>query len=141
MPGLKLFSLEEAERTLPLVRRIVADLMEEHPRWRAAVGRFELASSGARGDAEPPPELAEAQAEVAARATRIAGYLQELEAIGCVFKGFDAGLVDFYSLRYDEPVFLCWCHGEPGIAHWHPLDGGFAGRRPIDEGFFTETSG
>ena len=39
MPEFKLFTLEEAERTLPLVRRVVADLTNEYPRWRAAVGR------------------------------------------------------------------------------------------------------
>ena len=42
MPEFKLFSLEEAERTLPLVRRIVQDLTAEYPVWRAAVSRFEL---------------------------------------------------------------------------------------------------
>ena len=41
MPEFKLFTLEEAERTLPLVRRIVADLTLEYPAWRAAVGRFD----------------------------------------------------------------------------------------------------
>ena len=37
MTEFKLFSLEEAERTLPLVRRIVQDLTVEYPSWRAAV--------------------------------------------------------------------------------------------------------
>jgi hypothetical protein len=40
MPDFKLFSLTEAERTLPLVRRIVQDLTLEYPAWRAAVSRF-----------------------------------------------------------------------------------------------------
>jgi hypothetical protein len=59
-------------------------------------------------------------------------YLQELEAIGCVFKGFDAGLVDFYSLREDRPVFLCWRLGEERIGFWHQIEAGFTGRQPID---------
>jgi hypothetical protein len=50
MPEFKLFTLEEAERTLPLVRRVVADLTMEYPAWRAAVGRFELLTGGARAD-------------------------------------------------------------------------------------------
>jgi hypothetical protein len=28
-------------------------------------------------------------------------------------------------------VFLCWKHGEPAVTHWHELDAGFAGRRPL----------
>jgi hypothetical protein len=133
-----LFTLAEAERTLPLVRRIVADLMAEYPRWRNAVGRFELLTGGARADWGETRELVAARDDVTAAAARINEYLKELEAIGCVFKGFDAGLVDFYSLRDDRPVFLCWRMGEPRIAHWHELDAGFGGRQPIDGAMLTE---
>ena len=129
---MRLFTLAEAERTLPLVRRIVADLMAEYPRWRAAVGRFELLSAGARADWGETVEQAAARDEVTAAAARINDDLKELEAIGCVFKGFDAGLVDFYTLRDDRPVFLCWKMGEARIEHWHELDAGFGGRQPID---------
>jgi hypothetical protein len=134
----KLFTLAEAERTLPLVRRIVADLMAEYPRWRAAVSRFELLTGGARADWGETSELVAARDDVAAAAACINQYLKELEAIGCVFKGFDAGLVDFYSLRDDRPIFLCWKMGEPRIGYWHELDAGFGGRQPIDGALLTE---
>jgi hypothetical protein len=133
----KIFSLDEAERTLPLVRRIVIDLQHEYALWRSAVGAFELASAGAPVD-RPPPEVALAEREVTLQAERVAALLEELESIGCVAKGIDAGLVDFYALRDDQLVYLCWQVGEPRIAHWHPLDGGFDGRRPIDHLLTTE---
>jgi hypothetical protein len=139
----KLFTLEEAERTLPLVRRVVADLLEEYPRWRAAVGRFELLSAGARAEPAGPSaseELRAVQEEVAAYARRIDDYLKELEAVGCVFKGFEAGLVDFPSLREDRLVYLCWRLGEDHIRWWHELGAGAAGRQPVDGGILTETS-
>jgi hypothetical protein len=132
MAEFKLFTLDEAERTLPLVRRIVQDLAVEYPAWRAAVGRFEVLTGGARADWGESAELIRAREEVAAHAERINRYLQELEAIGCVFKGFEAGLVDFYSLREDRPIFLCWQLGEERITHWHEIEAGFGGRQPID---------
>jgi hypothetical protein len=132
MPDFKLFTLEEAERTLPLGRRIVLDLTRGYPRWRAAVRRYEVLSGGARAEWGETGELLEAREAVTRHADRINGYLQELEAVGCVFKGFDAGLVDFYSLREDRPVFLCWRLGEERITHWHDIDAGFTGRQPID---------
>lgn len=132
MPELKLFTLAEAERTLPFVRRIVADLLADYPTWRAAVGRFEIATGGARAELGETADLIAARDAVTALADRINGYLQELEAVGCVFKGFDAGLVDFYSLRDDRPVFLCWRLGEERITHWHEIDAGFSGRQPIN---------
>jgi hypothetical protein len=138
MPNPKLFTLAEAERTLPLVRRIVADLIAEYPRWRTAVSRFELLTGGARADWGETGELVGARNEVTTAAARINDYLKELESIGCVFKGFDAGLVDFYSLRDDRPVFLCWKLGEAHIEHWHELEAGFGGRQPIDGALLSQ---
>ncbi|HEY1333983.1 MAG TPA: DUF2203 domain-containing protein, partial [Myxococcaceae bacterium] len=115
MTEFKLFTLAEAERTLPLVRRIVQDLTAEYPVWRASVAKFELLTGGARAEWGETGELLEAREDVARHAERINRYLQELESIGCVFKGFEAGLVDFYSLREDRPIFLCWRLGEERI--------------------------
>jgi hypothetical protein len=140
MPEFKLFSLEEAQRTLPLVRRIVQDLTVEYPAWRAAVGRFEVLTGGARADWGETQELIAAREEVAGHAERINRFLQELDAIGCVFKGFEAGLVDFYSLRDDRPIFLCWRLGEDRIAYWHEIESGFAGRQPIDGSILSAVS-
>src|SRR3954466_3862697 len=132
MPEFKLFTLAEAERTLPLVRRIVQDLTAEYPAWRAAVGRFEILTGGARADWGETQGLGGAREIVTAHAEQNNSHLQELEAVGCVFKGFEAGLVDFYSLREDRPIFLCWRLGEDRINHWHEIDTGFSGRQPID---------
>jgi hypothetical protein len=137
MPDFKLFTLEEAERTLPLVRRIVLDLTHEYPAWRAAVSRYELLTGGARAEWGETGQLLAAREQVTLHADRINRYLQELEAIGCVFKGFDAGLVDFYSLREDRPVFLCWRLGEERIGYWHEIEAGFTGRQPIDRAILS----
>ena len=51
---------------------------------------------------------------------------------GCVLKDLDRGLLDFYALSGDRLIFLCWQLGESEIAHWHTLEGGFAGRQPLD---------
>ncbi len=39
--------------------------------------------------------------------------------------------MDFPAVREGEPVYLCWQLGEAGVAHWHGLEEGFAGRRPL----------
>ena len=51
-------------------------------------------------------------------------YLEELEQIGCVFKGFEQGLVDFYGKLDGRDVFWCWRVGEERIDHWHDLEAG-----------------
>lgn len=147
MSELRLFTLEEAQRTLPLVRRIVDDLLAEYPRWHAAVGRFELLSAGARaeweGETGPAGSQAAArdaaQAEVARHAERIDGFIAELRAIGCELRLREVGHIDFRSLRQDDVVYLCWRPGEARIAHWHPLDAGVGERQPIDGAILSET--
>jgi hypothetical protein len=140
MSNTRFFTLEDAERTLPLVRGIVADLVGEYPEWRADVSRYEALALAARADSGETEEMRSALDDVNARAARIDGYLKELESIGCMFKGFEAGLVDFLSLRNDEPILLCWRLGEERITHWHPVDGGFEGRRPVDDAILSEVA-
>ena len=56
----------------------------------------------------------------------------QLLEIGCLPKSIQDGLVDFFALKEGRLVFLCWKQGEERIQAWHTLDGGFAGRMPIE---------
>ncbi len=137
--ALKVFTVEEANRTLPLVRRIVADLIALHPRWRAAVAAFEAAQAGVTAEAET--ETARTlRLEAGRLAGEIEACLDELGQIGCIFKDFEAGLIDFPSFYDERMVYLCWRHGEARIEHWHELDSGFAGRRPLDHDLLPVTN-
>jgi len=137
LADVRLFTIAEAERALPLVRRILLDLQGEYPLWRTAVATYELVAGAARADWGETPQLLAAREAVTASAERINGWLRELEQVGCVFKGFEPPLVDFYALREDRPVFLCWSLGEERITHWHEVDAGYAGRQPIEPELLT----
>lgn len=127
----KFFTLAEANRTLPLVRRIVQDIMTVYPEWKDLVGRYELVAAQAK------PEWGESQEQIGLKnqidtvAGKINSYLQELEQIGCEFKGFDEGLVDFHGRLDEREILWCWRLGEDRISHFHDLEAGFAGRQPI----------
>ncbi len=125
------FTLSEANATLPLVRRIVADILDVYPKWRDLVSSFELVAAQARPEWGESAEQVRLRNEIEAAAKDIASYLSELEQIGCVFKGFDQGLVDFYGKLDDRDIFWCWKVGEEKIDHWHEIEAGFAGRQPV----------
>lgn len=128
---IKYFTQDEANRTLPYVRPIVADIVRAYEGWRAGVERYEeLAGPDTTGGGESEAQEA-LRDEVELIAQQINGYLDELASVGCVFKGFDDGLVDFYSKRDGRDVFLCWKLGESEISYWHELDAGVAGRQPL----------
>jgi len=60
--------------------------------------------------------------------------IQALQDDGIQIKGIEQDLVDFPALRkIDEEVFLCWKIDEDDIKYWHSLNGGFRGRRPIED--------
>ena len=81
----------------------------------------------------PPPSGREKDAErLVALAGEITAAVERINALGCLVKDLEAGLVDFYAMLEGEAVFLCWQFGEPAVSHWHPLDEGFSGRKPLE---------
>ncbi|HVC79658.1 MAG TPA: DUF2203 domain-containing protein [Chloroflexota bacterium] len=54
-----------------------------------------------------------------------------VQDLGVVIKRLSPALIDFPSVRGDRVIFLCWQDGEETIRHWHEIDAGFAGRRPL----------
>ena len=120
MENPRFYTIDEAQRTLPLVKRIVADIVAsatELKRKEAALARR---------------DSPEAQDEAGLLLSRLKKYAQELDALGIELKDPLTGLIDYYWKRGDDTVLLCWKHGEEEIGHWHDLESGFAGRRPLD---------
>ena len=128
----KTFTLADANRTLPLVSRIVRDLVARYPAWRELVEEYELLTSSQRADA-PDPRVEQLERRVTAVAREIDGYIHEVTELGAEAQSpLDSGLVDFPGVHDGRPIFLCWRLGEESIEHWHECDGGFAGRQLID---------
>jgi hypothetical protein len=124
------FTVERANRMLPLVRRIVADLVGDYHRWRETVDAFELLAASSRADADDA-RVVTLQRDAQRLAADIEHYLAELAALGVECKSFEEGLVDFPGEVDGEPACLCWKLGEPSVEWWHRPDAGFAGRRPL----------
>lgn len=123
----KLFTLEQATRALPLVRRVVTDLVGEYRSLRKIlIERRELPKQGAE------QQIAKLDRDAVRVAERIGELAEELNLVGCEVKDCETGLIDFRALHEGREVYLCWRLGEDRIKAWHELDGGFAGRQPIE---------
>ena len=57
--------------------------------------------------------------------------LEELDRREVIVRDPDRGLVDFPALRHGGEVYLCWFISEPEVGHWHALEAGVRGRRPL----------
>jgi hypothetical protein len=140
-PSVKVFTVAQASRTLPLVSRIVADVVAEHPRWRQLMAEYEIAALSSRPEAGESAEQRRLRAAIDVVARRIDGYLRELRPVGCQLKSYEDGTVDFYARHQNRLVLLCWRLGEEAVAHWHELDTGFGGRQVITAEFEAEPVG
>lgn len=125
------FSLDEANRTLPLVRRIVEDIVEMYPDVQRKLETLRTLAGRDEKDAALERRMEDLRDELEQDSDVLNAFLAELGQIGCQFKGFEDGLVDFHAWMDGRPVLLCWKLGEDVIEWWHELDGGFAGRRPL----------
>lgn len=128
----KYFSVEEANKALPLVRAIVGDIVRQYQTVSDLQARLSAVKGERRRPGRDPysEELAQSQAELEAEELKLRGFVEELSLLGVELKGPD-GLCDFPSIRDGREVYLCWRLGEPGVDHWHELHAGVAGRQPL----------
>lgn len=130
------WTLDEANAALPEVRRLLAEGRRHLARLRDLEAHLEdlrvvwgdaVLSVACEGHAE----FAGYHAQHVAERDGLRTVLLRFHALGVEAKDLDQGLVDFRGLVAGQPAYLCWKDGEDRVAHWHPLDGGFAARRPL----------
>jgi len=134
---MRTFSLHEAQAMLPVLESLLRASIEskqkiegieaelQHVQERVFLdgGTLLNVKLWARRGAERKKALRKAKDSIA-----------EINAIGVQVKDLDMGLLDFpCKVESGEIVLLCWKLGETAITHWHGLEEGYAGRKPIDE--------
>ncbi len=132
----KLFTVEQANTALPLVRAITADLVRLSREVMERRERLALLSAGRNAAVKDPysEELAQIEEELEKDGEQLQAYVEELRELGVEPKSGPEGLIDFPSMMDDRLVFLCWKLGESEVLHWHELDGGFRGRQSLVAG-------
>lgn len=123
-PGKRYFTLEQANQSLPYVRRIVQDLTACYAHV------LEVRHDIEHPQAMQTPEHLESQYEKAME--RLGIFVDELNLVGVELKDFEKGLLDFPSQMEDREILLCWQLGEDKIVAWHELDAGYKGRQAVE---------
>ena len=117
----KIFTPQEANRRLPLIKKIVADILEKGQEAKKLLDQIQDEAI---------------QKKIYALQEEIEKLMEELEELGCYFKdwNFEIGLVDFPALIDGDAVLLCWRSDEPDIRWYHGFEEGFSGRKQIPDG-------
>lgn len=119
----RLFTLHEANKTLPLVARIVRDIVDAHGQCSHLQASIESTPRGRKID--------ELEAQLETRLQRLHDLVEEINQVGCELKDCSVGLIDFLARHQGRDIYLCWKMGEERINYWHELHSGFAGRQPV----------
>lgn len=120
----KRFTVEEANRSLPLVGRIAQDVVDSY--HRIVDLRRELEEDGSR-------DLAEAEGDYEREMDRLSDLVDELHLVGVELRDFELGVIDFPAWYADHEVLLTWRHGDERVGFWHEPDDAFGRHRSIDD--------
>ncbi len=121
------FTLQQANRALEIIR----PLMDEVQAIRQKI----LAK---QPEAWPAIEKSAGNGGNKALSTMVQDFekldalIHQIQDTGAQIKDINTGLLDFSALKDEREVYLCWQYGEGGIAFWHEVEDGYAGRQPIE---------
>jgi hypothetical protein len=130
------FTLDEAQSLLPVLESLLRTaieakkVMDETDAEQQALQHRVFLNGGMFLNIVP---LARGKAERAKAEQRAKDALAEIDSIGVQVKDLSIGLLDFPCQVEGQTILLCWKLGEKSITHWHGVEEGFAGRKPIDE--------
>lgn len=111
------YSIEMANRSLPLVSVIAGDIADQYAR----IIRLRKRQSNTH--------LRDADYETAM--DRLGELVNELHPLGVELRDFEAGTLAFPSEFCGRRVFLSWKPGESTVCHWHECDESVGCRRPL----------
>jgi hypothetical protein len=129
------FTPREANDALREVRPLVERLVTRRRSLLRLTTDLETVRAAAASDGGrfSPARVRRLEQAADAAAAELASLVDELHRLGVQVKDLDLGLVDFPAVHPEtgDTVLLCWRLGEAEITHWHRLDEGFAGRKPL----------
>lgn len=150
----RFFDLDEANATLPEVRKILESLRDERAeliRLRDQVVEQQdpdetpteaPAKAKVPGEGRPVEparqEGRSADAELRVLRLRMQGVIDQMQAgvarideLGITLREIETGLIDFPALASGRQIWLCWRLGEDDVGWWHELAEGFGNRHAL----------
>lgn len=133
-PGV--FTIEAVNALVPRLQGLMQTQMERRAEIEKLLEklaeRLGKAPDAIQDDPADPEDVRAMKRDIIGRVERYHAAWSELEEMGAVLKDPRIGLVDFYGHVDGKLVWLCWKYGENQVTHYHGLDEGFSGRKPIE---------
>lgn len=123
---LKVFTLQEANALIPTLEGLLSGMMkqkEEFERRHDYYFMNELLNEAEsnRSGASRADGLTDEARELDEFAARFQGEMRKVQALGCVVRRLDQGVVEFLAKKGGQWVYFCWRTGEKQISHYRRL--------------------
>jgi hypothetical protein len=133
----RVFSLEEVNELVPKLSVAVKTQLERRSEIESLLMKLgrELGDVPERIVLEPSDstDVRDLKRDLVRRIDEYRAGWKAIEAMGAVLKDARTGLLDFYGTVEGKLVWLCWKYGETEVNHYHALEEGYSGRKPIAE--------
>lgn len=129
----RLFTLEEANHILPLIRSITRDAVRRYRDAKNEIEALELLKTQRRAGIEVPKDSIVAQdARIECHLNELRRLIEEIERLGARLRDYERGAVAFPAAAWDEGfVYWSWMLGESQVSHCHRAEESFDQRRPV----------
>ncbi|MEM8875509.1 MAG: DUF2203 family protein [Planctomycetota bacterium] len=111
----RLFTPQQANQTLPLVRRIVDDLRHEHAAAKKLHDELCTVPLMDRG------QRRRIGRQLTRSVRKLELFVEEIRSIGADVVDYRTATVEFAARIDDRPVVLSWRPGEERVDHWREL--------------------
>ena len=137
MAAPSVFTIEAANALIPRLQGLMEAQMGRRGEIEKLLERLSQrlgkTPEAIQDDPADPDDVRDLKRDIIGRVERYHAAWSELEEMGAVLKDPRTGLVDFYGRVDGKLVWLCWKYGETQVTHYHGLDEGFSGRKPIEQ--------
>jgi hypothetical protein len=128
----RFFTLEEANRLLPVIREDLLQLQRMKQEFDAKYRELQMLKAGwGKGGQAGEDPFFEREAELEFLNIQARGVINRISGTGAQLKDIDMGLVDFPAFINGREVLLCWRVGEESVEHWHHPWEGYLYRKKI----------
>jgi hypothetical protein len=131
----RVFTISEVNALIPDLSDLVGDQLRAQSEIEHGLAELTRLCGSVPASLEPSADdakdVAKLKRDLKQRIERYEAGWARVQTMGGVIKDPQTGLVDFYGRVGEKLVWLCWRYGEDSLSHYHDLEAGFSGRRPL----------
>jgi len=134
------FSVDEANAMIPSLEAAFARTMQLRAQLRTIYQQLRAAGQVSEAGEQLPdpsyklsPSMMRRRALARGLAELLRAEVDAIQTLGCVIKDLETGSVDWLAQFDGRDIYLCWKYGEREVSHWHDIEAGFVGRRPVSD--------